>query len=199
MRNSGIRRRRTTEESLSIGLVTEVVEMRYLLLTYAPGGQELEPFFTAHTVRVRNGRRTVTDAPTVEGEEFLTGYFLIEAESLEAALEWAAKVPNARSGLSRGSASRRGRACQADGCLRFGQRGIGRRRHSLRRSRSLFSDTAWPIVARVGNLIVRELKLRYAERRCPAHSVRPNTAPTLCGPFATGTTSPRVLPPVDHP
>jgi hypothetical protein len=59
---------------------------------------ELEPFATAHTVRVRNGTRTVTDGPAVHGEEFLTGYFLIEAESLEAALEWAAKVPNARSG-----------------------------------------------------------------------------------------------------
>jgi hypothetical protein len=59
---------------------------------------ELEPFATARTVRVRNGTRTVTDGPAVHGEEFLTGYFLIEAESLENALEWAAKVPNARSG-----------------------------------------------------------------------------------------------------
>src|SRR4029453_1543162 len=59
---------------------------------------ELEPFFTAHTVRVRNGQRTVIDGPAVHGEEFLTGYFLIEAESLEAAREWAARVPNARNG-----------------------------------------------------------------------------------------------------
>jgi hypothetical protein len=59
---------------------------------------ELDSFSTARTVRVRNGKRTVTDGPAVGGEEFLTGYFLIEAESLEAALEWAAKVPNARSG-----------------------------------------------------------------------------------------------------
>jgi hypothetical protein len=59
---------------------------------------ELEPFFTAHTVRVRNAEPTVTDGPAVHGEEFLTGYFLIEAESLEAALDWAARVPNARTG-----------------------------------------------------------------------------------------------------
>jgi hypothetical protein len=59
---------------------------------------ELEPFATAHTVRVRNGTRTVTDGPAVDSAEFLTGYFLIEADSTEAALEWAAKVPNARSG-----------------------------------------------------------------------------------------------------
>jgi hypothetical protein len=59
---------------------------------------ELEPFFTARTVRVRDGKPAVTDGPAVQGDEFLTGYFLIEAESLEAATEWAAKVPNARNG-----------------------------------------------------------------------------------------------------
>ena len=59
---------------------------------------ELEPFWTARTVRVRNGTPTVSDGPAVQAEEFLTGYFLIEAESFEAALEWAAKVPNARNG-----------------------------------------------------------------------------------------------------
>jgi hypothetical protein len=59
---------------------------------------ELEPFATARTVRVRNGTQTVTDGPAVHGKEFLTGYFLIEADSVEAALEWAAQVPNARSG-----------------------------------------------------------------------------------------------------
>jgi hypothetical protein len=59
---------------------------------------ELEPFTTARTVRMRDGKRTVTDGPAVHGDEFLTGYFLIEAESLDAALEWASKIPNARTG-----------------------------------------------------------------------------------------------------
>jgi hypothetical protein len=59
---------------------------------------ELEPFSAARTVRVRNGTRSVSDGPAVQGEEFLTGYFLIEAESLEAAIEWAAEIPNAQSG-----------------------------------------------------------------------------------------------------
>jgi hypothetical protein len=49
---------------------------------------ELEPFFAARTVSVRNGKRVVTDGPVVRGEKFLTGYFLIEAESFEAAIEW---------------------------------------------------------------------------------------------------------------
>ena len=59
---------------------------------------ELEPYWTARTVRVRNGTPTVSDGPAVGAEEFLTGYFVIEAESFEAALEWAARVPNARNG-----------------------------------------------------------------------------------------------------
>jgi hypothetical protein len=59
---------------------------------------ELEPFTTARTVRVRDGKHSVTEGPAVQGTEFLTGYFLIEAESVEAAIEWAAKIPNARNG-----------------------------------------------------------------------------------------------------
>jgi hypothetical protein len=59
---------------------------------------ELEPFTTARTVRMRNGKRTVTDGPAVHGDEFLTGYFLIDVESFEAAIEWATKIPNARTG-----------------------------------------------------------------------------------------------------
>ena len=59
---------------------------------------ELEPFSAARTVCIRNGTRIVRDGPAVRGEEFLTGYFLIDAESFEAAMDWAAKIPNARSG-----------------------------------------------------------------------------------------------------
>lgn len=59
---------------------------------------ELEPFTAARTIRVRNGTRSVRDGPAVQGEEFLTGYFLIEADSFEAAIDWAAKIPNAHSG-----------------------------------------------------------------------------------------------------
>jgi hypothetical protein len=61
-------------------------------------GHELEPFTTACTVRVRNGTRSVAEGPAVQGEEFLTGYFLIDVDSVEAAIEWAAKIPNARNG-----------------------------------------------------------------------------------------------------
>lgn len=40
----------------------------------------------------------MSDGPAVQGEELLTGYFLIEVESEDAAIAWAAKIPNARSG-----------------------------------------------------------------------------------------------------
>ena len=59
---------------------------------------ELEPSTAVGTVRVRNGIQSVTDGPAVQGEESLTGYFLIEVESVEAAIEWAAQIPNARNG-----------------------------------------------------------------------------------------------------
>lgn len=59
---------------------------------------ELEPSTPVRTVRVRNGIRSVTDGPAVQSEESLTGYFLIDVDSVEAAIEWAAKIPNARNG-----------------------------------------------------------------------------------------------------
>jgi hypothetical protein len=59
---------------------------------------EVEHYDAARTVRVRDGVLTVSDGPAVEADEFLTGYFLIEAESFDAAIVWAAKIPNARSG-----------------------------------------------------------------------------------------------------
>jgi hypothetical protein len=62
------------------------------------GAGEFEPFSAARTVRVRNGTPSVTDGPAVQGEEFLTGYFLIEADSFDAAIDWAGEIPNARSG-----------------------------------------------------------------------------------------------------
>ena len=59
---------------------------------------EVEHYDAACTVRIRDGVRSVSDSPAVAAEEFLTGYFLIDTESLDAAIDWAAKIPNARSG-----------------------------------------------------------------------------------------------------
>ncbi|HKB94785.1 MAG TPA: YciI family protein [Gaiellaceae bacterium] len=62
------------------------------------GANQLQPVETATTVRVRDGETFVTDGPFIETKETLGGYYLIEAESLDEALEWAAKIPSARYG-----------------------------------------------------------------------------------------------------
>jgi hypothetical protein len=62
------------------------------------GGNALLPTSTATTVRVRDGEQVVTDGPFAETKEQLGGYYLIEADSVDGALEWAAKIPGARWG-----------------------------------------------------------------------------------------------------
>jgi hypothetical protein len=60
--------------------------------------EEVEPYEAARTVRVRDGDLSVSDGPAVIGDQFMTGYFLIEVDSFETAIDWAARVPNARNG-----------------------------------------------------------------------------------------------------
>ena len=59
------------------------------------GGNALQPTHTATTVRVRNGKISTTDGPFAETREQLGGYYLIEVEHLDEAIEWAAKIPSA--------------------------------------------------------------------------------------------------------
>ena len=59
---------------------------------------ELQPTSTATTVTVHDGEPIVTDGPFAETKEALGGYYLIEADSLDEALEWAARIPSARDG-----------------------------------------------------------------------------------------------------
>jgi hypothetical protein len=58
----------------------------------------LQPVETATTVRVRNGRVSMTDGPFVETKEWLSGFILIEARDLNEALQVASKIPSARYG-----------------------------------------------------------------------------------------------------
>ncbi|HEX6962379.1 MAG TPA: YciI family protein [Lacipirellula sp.] len=58
----------------------------------------LHPVATATSVRVREGKRLVTDGPFAETREQLGGYFLIEAANLDEALEVAGQIPGARKG-----------------------------------------------------------------------------------------------------
>jgi hypothetical protein len=61
-------------------------------------GQRLRPTTTATTVRVRDGERLTTDGPFAETKEQFGGYYIVEAETLDDALAWAAKIPGARHG-----------------------------------------------------------------------------------------------------
>jgi hypothetical protein len=62
------------------------------------GGAELKPISTATTIRFTNGKPTTHDGPFAETKEQLGGYYLIEVDNLEQALEWAAKMPGMTSG-----------------------------------------------------------------------------------------------------
>jgi hypothetical protein len=62
------------------------------------GASPLHPVATATSVRVRNGKRLVTDGPFAETREQLGGYFLIEAEHLDEAIDIAGRIPGARKG-----------------------------------------------------------------------------------------------------
>jgi hypothetical protein len=61
-------------------------------------GEALQPTATATTVRVRNGKVSTTDGPFAETKEQLGGFYLIEAQDLNDAIQVAAKIPSARLG-----------------------------------------------------------------------------------------------------
>ena len=58
----------------------------------------LQPVATATSVRVREGKRVVTDGPFAETREQLGGYFLVEARDFNEAIAIAARIPGARKG-----------------------------------------------------------------------------------------------------
>jgi hypothetical protein len=76
-----------------LALTTEMKEKRQYV-----GGNRLAPATTATTVRVREGKRLVTDGPFAETKEQLGGYYLVEARDLDEAIALAAKIPGARFG-----------------------------------------------------------------------------------------------------
>jgi hypothetical protein len=62
------------------------------------GGAQLQDASTATTVRVQDGRTLTTDGPFAETKEALGGYYLLQADDLDAAIELAARIPAARMG-----------------------------------------------------------------------------------------------------
>jgi len=61
-------------------------------------GKQLQPVATATTVRMRDGKRVVTDGPFAETREQLGGFYWIEAKDLDEALAIAERIPSARVG-----------------------------------------------------------------------------------------------------
>ena len=60
--------------------------------------EALQPVSTATTVRVRNGKVSVTDGPFAETKEFLAGFYMIEARDLNEAIQIASRIPPAAVG-----------------------------------------------------------------------------------------------------
>jgi hypothetical protein len=58
----------------------------------------LKPVATASSVRVREGKRLVTDGPFAETHEALGGFYLIDAKDLDEAIGIASRIPGARKG-----------------------------------------------------------------------------------------------------
>ena len=61
------------------------------------GAEPLFPTSTATTVRIRDGKAVLTDGPFAETKEHLAGYYILECDNLDDALEIATKIPTAYS------------------------------------------------------------------------------------------------------
>jgi hypothetical protein len=73
----------------------------YMAIAQTPGvlgGHQLQGPDTATTVRVHDGQMLTTDGPFAETKEVVGGYYLYEADDLDAAIELAARIPAARMG-----------------------------------------------------------------------------------------------------
>jgi hypothetical protein len=79
----------------------QAISDEYLAIRDEPevvGGGRLAPIETSTTIRVDDGRTLTTDGPFADTKEFLGGYYLLEADDLDAATAIAARIPAARMG-----------------------------------------------------------------------------------------------------
>ena len=79
----------------------EAEHAEYLALAddvHGVAGARLQPVETATCVRVVGGRTLMTDGPFADTKEVLGGFCLIEAANLDEAIEFAARIPAARTG-----------------------------------------------------------------------------------------------------
>lgn len=83
----------------------ETVMQEYLVFSQAVSdrgimvaGDELKPTTTATTLRPHNNQILTTDGPYAETKEQLGGFYILECATMAEALDWAAKLPGARTG-----------------------------------------------------------------------------------------------------
>ena len=79
----------------------KAINAEYMAIAQTPGilgGHQLQGPETATTVRVQDGSTLTTDGPFAETKEAIGGYYLFEADDLDAAIELAARIPAARMG-----------------------------------------------------------------------------------------------------
>jgi hypothetical protein len=87
-------------ESERAGLLQESVQLANQLHAGGKylGAAPLHPSSVTTCVRVRDGKRLVTDGPFAETREQIGGYFLVDAVDLDEAIEIAGRIPGARIG-----------------------------------------------------------------------------------------------------
>jgi hypothetical protein len=64
------------------------------------GGADLGDLASATTVRVNDGETLTTDGPFAETKEYLGGFYLVECDTIDEAIDFASKIPAARNGGS---------------------------------------------------------------------------------------------------
>jgi hypothetical protein len=81
----------------------QAITAEYMAVGADPGivaGEQLMPIDTATTVRVSDGQTLTTDGPFADTKEVFAGYYLLEADNLDKAIELAGRIPAARMGGS---------------------------------------------------------------------------------------------------
>jgi len=92
--------RNADDEALSADEQKAITD-EYMEIARMPGvlgGNHLQGPETSTTVRVQDGRTLTTDGPFAETKEVIGGYYLLQTDDLDAAIELAARIPAARTG-----------------------------------------------------------------------------------------------------
>jgi hypothetical protein len=79
----------------------EAQTREYMALSQRPetrGGADLGDLSSATTVRANGGEAVTTDGPFAETKEYLGGFYLVECENVDDAIEFASKIPAVRNG-----------------------------------------------------------------------------------------------------